>query len=295
LPNGGEQFWNPMGVNDIVFQPRSLLAYNGEFGFTIPSSVVQDIKNRTGTNSYTNLTQNTINWTLVADDIWNYATDDAPVDPDIRSFLEDVAVGYVRGDILKSGAITSADSVAVTNYSYGPGSTQYNSLSSETTFRIKKFFENAILDDYARDFPQLSDTVLTRYVNVGNPNHEGIVWRASYEHEVTCGTVNQVIEPNADNGLELWANGYYHVLVRNILPYLSVGAEVTFTDHGSTLDGQRGTVTYLNTVNNPSLGTSDTTITIKFTGESITSNDIGGNYGSINIVDKFVLAQGRIL
>jgi hypothetical protein len=289
LPNGGEQFWNPMGVNDIVFQPRSLLAYNGEFGFTIPAAVVADIKNRNGSNSYTNLTQNTINWSLVESDLTTLAGGGALSPSTLSAFWLEAIAGYVRGDVNNSGSITATDVLSIQQY-------KASTLSDDNIrFRIQKFIENYLLDESNNANTTLSSDVLGRYVNLGNPNHEGIVWRASYENEVTCGTVNQVIEPNADNGLELWSNGYYHVLVRNILPYLSVGAEVTFTDHGSTLDGQRGTVTYLNTVNNPSLGTSDTTITIQFTGESITSNDIGGNYGSINIVDKFVLAQGRIL
>jgi len=290
LPNGGEQFWTPANVNDIVFQPRTLLAYEGQFGFTIPAAVVADIKERTGTNSYTSLTENTIIWNNVEADLAAIAngllTSGATYD-----FLTQIRGGYARGDVDSSGSIQATDAARVSDFAAG------TAISEATYFRIKRWIENDLLDDALRtvDNQAYDSEVHARYIRLGNPNHQGIVWRARYEHEVDTGGITAVIVPNADNGFAPLSGGNYTILVRNIKPYLSLGSEVKLVNHGGAVDGLVGTVANINTVLNSSLGTSDTTITINYSGVSLTENDIGSNSGSINIVDKFILAQGRIL
>ena len=298
LPNGGEQFWNPANASPITFSPRSVVPADGEFAFDIPYSVVADIKERTGSNSYTSLTQNTVLWNNVAADI-TVIVNGGSLDSDLSFFLTQSVGGNARADVTDNGVIEASDATAVTAYGLGTG-TQYDALTANEVYRIRRFLEEALLDDASLATPTLNSNVLARYVNLGNPNHQGIVYTASYEHEVSAGNVATVVVPSEANGLDpdfLNSSGYYHITVTGVLPYLSMGAGVTLANHGSSVDGQRGTIT--NLVTSGSGAGSTTNISIRYLDGSnnpINISTLGASgQGSINIIDKFVLAQGRIL
>lgn len=300
LPNGGEQFWTPNFAKPIEITPdNSLTNSRGEFGFSIPfiptdatKAGVKDIKHRSGSNSYTSLTQNTIIWDHVAEDLETY-TNGGTLDADITAFIEDNVVGYNRGDVTRNGSITTADKNAILHYSNGPGDADYEALSDEIIFRIQKFWENTLLDDYARTSPTLASDVLQRYVNPGNANHKGIVWIAKYKNETSVGT------PNVASGADM-DEGYYYVTVTNIKRGAVVGSKVKLNGHGSAADGLIGTVTRLTTTENTNNNTTLTSMTIKFVDAQGNDVDLTGGQGNdgvgdINIIDTFVLAQGRIL
>jgi hypothetical protein len=298
LPNGGEQFWTPANATPIVFDTRSIVPADGEFAFRIPYASVADIKEHTGSNSYTTLSQNTVLWENVASDIL-VIVNGGSLDSDLSFFLTQSVSGSARADVGGNGVIEAADNVAITDYATG-GSTRA-ALPANTIFRIRRYLEQVLLDDAALASPTLNADVLARYVNLGNPNHQGIVWQGSYEHEVSAGGIASVVVPSDDNGLnalgETYANGYYHITVTGVLPYLSNNASVALANHGSTVDGNRGTITNLAT--SGSGANSTTNITIRYLDSSsnpISISTVGGaGQGTINIIDKFVLAQGRIL
>jgi hypothetical protein len=290
LANGGEQFWTPTNATPIVIQARTLDRTSGEFGFTIPYASVKDIKDRSGSNSYSSLSENTVNWTALADDI-NTLADGGSLDPDLQSFLQAAVGGYVRADVNLSGTISETDVDLINDYALG----DFSNINDSTKFRIARYIEATLLDEAKSDNPTLDATVLSRYVKYGNPNHQGIIWVASYEHEASAGVPYEVTIPDDDNGLESNASGYYHISVQGIKPYLSVGATVTINGHlGFSLNGVKGTlVRYATRPPAVSSGVSTTTLTIKY---SSAVDSLGSsNTGTINIVDKFVLAQGRIL
>ena len=293
LPNGGEQFWTPANATPITFSPRSVVPADGQFAFTIPYADVADIKEQTGSNSYTSLTQNTVLWANVEADLDTIASGGS-LDSDLTSFWTATVAGNARGDVTNNGSIQASDADAVASYAAS------TNTDSTQVFRIKRYIEQVLLDDAALASPTLDSDVLTRYVNLGNANHQGIVWKASYEHEVSAGNVASVVVPSEANGLDpdfLNSSGYYHITVTGVLPYLSLGASVTLANHGSSVDGQRGTIT--NLVTSGSGAGSTTNISIRYLDGSnnpINISTLGASgQGSINIIDKFVLAQGRIL
>lgn len=293
LPNGGEQFWTPANATPITFSPRSVVPADGQFAFTIPYANVADIKEQTGSNSYTSLTQNTVLWANVEADLDTVASSGS-LDSDLTAFWTATVAGSARGDVTNNGSIQASDADAVASYAAG------TNTDSTQVFRIKRYIEQVLLDDAALASPTLDSDVLTRYVNLGNANHQGIVWKASYEHEVSAGNVTSVVVPSEANGYDpdfLNSSGYYHITVTGVLPYLSLGASVTLANHGSSVDGQRGTIT--NLVTSGSGAGSTTNISIRYLDGSnnpINISTLGASgQGSINIIDKFVLAQGRIL
>jgi hypothetical protein len=297
LPNGGEQFWTPANASTITFSPRSVVPSDGQFAFTIPYADIADIKERTGSNSYTTLTQNTVLWDNLAADITTIVAGGS-LDSDLTAFLTQSVGGNSRADVTDNSVIEASDATAVTAYGLG-GSTRA-ALPENQIYRIRRFLEEALLDDASLATPTLNSDVLARYVNLGNPNHQGIVYTASYEHEVSAGNVATVVVPSEANGYDpdfLNSSGYYHITVTGVLPYLSLGASVTLADHGSSVDGQRGTIT--NLVTSGSGAGSTTNISIRYLDGSnnpINISTLGASgQGSINIIDKFVLAQGRIL
>jgi hypothetical protein len=156
-----------------------------------------------------------------------------------------------------------------------------------------------------------------------NPEHVGVAYTANYEHEVRAGTIpassvsdavfSGVRDPSSTSGTGLnlvydtgvirdAVNGDevsgddYALKVYN-MKYLSVGSRVKmapqhtgFVATGNTSSGI-GTVTY---VSNTFADGDDTYNYVSVNFPGTTSFDIGDG-GYINIIDKFVLAQGRIL
>ena len=177
MPNGGEQFWTPANASTITFSPRSVVPADGQFAFTIPYADVADIKERTGSNSYTSLTQNTVVWDNVATDI-TVIVNGGSLDSDLTSFLTQSLGGNARADVTDNGVIEASDATAVTAYGLG-GSTRA-ALPADKIYRIRRFLEEALLDDASLATPTLNSDVLARYVNLGNPNHKGIVYCNPY-------------------------------------------------------------------------------------------------------------------
>ena len=276
---GGEEFWEPAGVNPVTLTKRDLPAEEGRFGFSILTETINDIKKKEGTNSYTRLTTNTINWDAIISDIdairAGTLTTGATYD-----FLTTQVSGYARGDVTASNTIDVGDGQAISSYKQG-----LLGLGA-TRSRIVATLELPLLEA-ARGISNgtfISSEVWGTYVNLGNPNHKGIVWVANYEHEVSCGSINNVLTPDGNT---------YKLTVLNIEPYLSVGSRVRLNNHSGFATGVAsdvGTVSYINTT-----GTGEsklTTVYIDFGGIASVGSS---NSGTLNIIDKFVLAQGRIL
>jgi hypothetical protein len=130
-----------------------------------------------------------------------------------------------------------------------------------------------------------------------NPLHEGIGWASTFRNEVSCGTISNQTAP-------AWAvdevNGtdpIYSVRVDNLL-YASIGRRVRFSDHTGWSNG--GNVT-TGIVHNITVSGTEYTVYIKFRGAGGGTNpnspvNLGvGNGGTLNIIDSFVMAQGRII
>jgi hypothetical protein len=154
-----------------------------------------------------------------------------------------------------------------------------------------------------------------------NPDHVGLAYSVSYENELHAATVpsssvadltlSGVRDPTStsgtglnliyDTGVQQGSGGGevsgddYAIKVYN-MKYLSVGSRVKMNQHtnfsanGNTTDGV-GTITY---VSNTFIDGDDTFNYVLINFPGTTSFDIGDG-GYINIIDKFVMAQGRIL
>lgn len=114
-----------------------------------------------------------------------------------------------------------------------------------------------------------------------NNNHVGLAWSATFNHEVKAGDVNPTVSIiSATN------EAIYEVEIANPI-YISVGSEVKLKNHGGDVPTTIGTIT--SKVDNID-GTS--TIQITYNGANITT---AGSGGTINIIDRFVIAKGRIV
>lgn len=150
-----------------------------------------------------------------------------------------------------------------------------------------------------------------------NANHVGWVWAANYEHEVKAADVtpgvdgtwlvspaSQTVNPNTEFDYsapgESISDPVYRVqVVPESIQYIKVGSEVTLKQGhaGFSANGVFvGTVQVIDSDNG--------FVNIKFAGagdgtpiaDLVTSGTlVAGDSGQINIIDKFVLAQGRIL
>jgi hypothetical protein len=135
-----------------------------------------------------------------------------------------------------------------------------------------------------------------------NPLHVGIGWSSSYRHEVSAGTVTVTSDPwVADSSASSSAssgNPKYKVQITNP-KYLFSGQRVRFFGHsgwgnnGNVIDG------IVDEITGPETG--EKTITIQFFGAgggNDNNNKQGlsaGSGGTLNIIDSFVMAQGRII
>jgi hypothetical protein len=135
-----------------------------------------------------------------------------------------------------------------------------------------------------------------------NPLHVGIGWSSSYRHEVSAGTVTVtsdpwVADPSASSSASS-GNPKYKVQITNP-KYLFSGQRVRFFGHsgwgnnGNVIDG------IVDEITGPETG--EKTITIQFFGAgggNDNNNKQGlsaGSGGTLNIIDSFVMAQGRII
>lgn len=171
---------------------------------------------------------------------------------------------------------------------WGINKQQINLVNVENTesdegvfqFRIPKLEVQSILvDGQPNSFSTLS---------AEEPEHIGIVWTASLERETPAGSIDTTFagewSPNTQ------PSDYYQITVLNPIG-LSIGQEVTFTNHTDWSSGgiERGVIRSIDSIS----GSSDERlVTIEFEGALTTNDGIGG---TINIIERFVMAKGRIL
>ena len=122
-------------------------------------------------------------------------------------------------------------------------------------------------------------------LKAANELHQGIGWSASYRHEVTAATIL---------GTGSWSGDTYSITTVSTL-YLALNQRVRFK--GSTHDGWsnpnnvfEGTVQSITAEN-----AGERTVVIKFHGAGSGAGQNVGTGGSLNIIDTFVMAQGRII
>jgi hypothetical protein len=134
-------------------------------------------------------------------------------------------------------------------------------------------------------------------LNAANPLHQGIGWSASYRHEVTAATISGSGTWTVDAVAGL--SPTYTITTLNT-SYLALNQRVRFnasTHTGWSNPGGafEGTVQSIG----PEVG-GERTVIIKFQGagggtNQLTTTLVNGTGGSLNIIDTFVLAQGRII
>ena len=133
-----------------------------------------------------------------------------------------------------------------------------------------------------------------------NPQHQGIGWSASYRYEVEAATISSTDGTWAAD-TESGTTPTYTITALNT-QYLAINQKVRFK--GSThLNWSANGVTEGIVHSISSEIEDERTVTIKFPGAgggtvqaNIVDNGlIAGNSGSLNIIDTFVMAQGRII
>lgn len=111
-----------------------------------------------------------------------------------------------------------------------------------------------------------------------NNDHVGLAWTATFNHEVKAGDVNPTVS--------IISTTVYQAEIANP-EYIGVGSEVKLKDHGGDVPSTIGIIT---SKSDNIDGTS--TIQITYAGANITT---AGSGGTINIIDRFVIAKGRIV
>ena len=133
-------------------------------------------------------------------------------------------------------------------------------------------------------------------LKAANSLHEGIGWSSTFRNEVSCGNIDGAgtwtVDPIVGG-----ADPTYEISVNNML-YASVGKRVRFDSHtgfSNSNDVNTGTVESISTNGATSV------VTIKFKGAGggqVQASPVGlvaGANGTLNIIDSFVMAQGRII
>jgi hypothetical protein len=132
-------------------------------------------------------------------------------------------------------------------------------------------------------------------LKAANSLHEGIGWSSTFRNEVSCGNVSGAGTWTVDavNGTD----PTYEITVSNLL-YASVGKRVRFSAHtGFSNSGNVNT----GTVESITTNGATSVVTIKFKGAGGGTNQaspsglVAGANGTLNIIDSFVMAQGRII
>ena len=128
-----------------------------------------------------------------------------------------------------------------------------------------------------------------------NTNHVGLVYTISNTNEVAGGTIGNVIDP-ADSQLvaegETVSGDVYRIEVTNLSRFVTNNSQVVLSGHNSF--NPNGISEVIGVVQgNPitPVGSNVSTLNILFDGATSLTAGSGGN---INIVNKFLLAQGRI-
>jgi len=133
-------------------------------------------------------------------------------------------------------------------------------------------------------------------LKAANSLHEGIGWSSTFRNEVSCGNIDGAgtwtVDPIVGG-----ADPTYEISVNNML-YASVGKRVRFSAHtGFSNSGNVNT----GTVESITTNGATSVVTIKFKGAGggqVQASPVGlvaGANGTLNIIDSFVMAQGRII
>ena len=115
-----------------------------------------------------------------------------------------------------------------------------------------------------------------------NANHAGIVYTISFEREVRAATISDTgLAGGQSDGADTIQ------IITSTLDYLAVGSEVRVQNAVGTISipGTIGTVTAIN----------GSIVSIRWPGSSLNPASETLTGGSINIIDRFVMAKGRIL
>jgi len=209
---------------------------------------------------------------------WNTAAGTSGVVYSVGDTFTAAAAGTGTGTATSGGV----DTIQIIDVSAGQ-----TRSAGEFQFRIPVALVNAIKDaSGAHSYSTLK---------AANSLHEGIGWASTFRNEVSCGTIKASPTWTVDgvNGTD----PIYTVQVENLL-YASIGKRVRLNGHSGWANGgnvSTGTVHSLTTNGGTSV------IGIKFKGagggtnQSSPANLSVGNGGTLNIIDSFVMAQGRII
>lgn len=145
------------------------------------------------------------------------------------------------------------------------------------------------------DFKEASGSNSYTTLLAENANHVGLIYTISNTNEVAGGTIGNVIDP-ADSQLvaegETIAGDVYRIEVTNLSRFVTNNTQVVLSGHNSF--NPNGISEVIGVVQgNPvtPVGSNVSTVNILFDGATSLTAGSGGN---INIVNKFLLAQGRI-
>ena len=137
-----------------------------------------------------------------------------------------------------------------------------------------------------------------------NPLHIGMGWSSSYKHEVTAGTIegsgSWAVDPAAAaNAAQSVGNPKYTMTMTGV-KYLAIGSKVRFagSTHTSWSNVNGVTTGIVESVSAESAG--ERTVIVSYPGgggggTQSSTTLVNGTGGTINIIDNFVLAQGRII
>jgi hypothetical protein len=143
------------------------------------------------------------------------------------------------------------------------------------------------------------DTLLT-----ANPLHIGMGWSTSYKHEVTAGTISGTgswaVDPAVASGAAQTVGNPKYTMTVTGVKYLAVGSKVRFAGSThSSWSNVNGVITgIVDSVSAESAG--ERTVIVSYPGggggnTQSSTTLANGTGGTINIIDNFVLAQGRII
>ena len=209
---------------------------------------------------------------------WNTAAGTSGVVYSVGDTFTAAAAGAGNGTATSGGV----DTIQIIDVSAGQDRTL-----GEFAFSIPVATVNAIKDaSGAHSYSTLKSA---------NSLHEGIGWASTFRNEVSCGSISGTPTWTVDS-----VNGtdpIYSVTINNLL-YASIGKRVRFDGHTGWSNG--GNVS-TGTVHSITTNGATSVVDIKFKGAgggTDNNNQVGlnvGNGGTLNIIDSFVMAQGRII
>lgn len=211
---------------------------------------------------------------------WNTAAGTSNVVYSVGDTFTAAAAGTGTGTATSGGV----DTIQIIDVSAG----QDRALG-QFAFRIPVATVNAIKDaSGAHSYSTLK---------AANSLHEGIGWSSTFRNEVSCGAISGASAPTWTVDSVSGTNPTYTITVTNLL-YASIGKRVRFSGHTGWGNGgnvSTGTVQSISTNG----ATSVVTILFKGAGGGTDNNnqvnlDVGAG-GTLNIIDSFVMAQGRII